>query len=409
MNHIDRELHRAAMERAILLPSIIDGERLGRTKWSARFRSQTGYWVIFKDGVYWESTKTTDKAEAQRILNVLQLQEDAREDNIVDCRRASAEEVIEHRIKAVHRQKLISAPQIESTLNALKTHVPGKQLRQLDDDWREEAEEGMREAGYSYSYFWNAINYFRTAIRNYCAANLSPPILPFSSPPRAETRKRTVSEDEQATIERWSTGSESYDKSTKVWTPRNWISEAERHRRLITYRETYLGATFGSRAGVYVGLSYGPRADGGGYIDLENGVFHRVKPGTKTSANKRSPKVDMPPEAVDEIAGWREMDGGCPWVFPSLDRSGPLGQERMRVIYDEAMDELGIEGVFAHIWRHTLITRMVEEGVSAYAIAEVCGVSVQMINRVYDHHDVGAVQRLAHSAMARMTARRKAA
>lgn len=408
MNFIDKELHRAAMERAILLPSVADGERLGKTKWEARLRSQTGYWVLYKNGVYWGTTKTKDRAEAQRILNVHQLQEDAREDNIVDCRRASAEEVIEHRIKAVHRLKIRSAPQIESTLKALKPHLAGKQLRQLDDDWLEETEEAMRDEGHSYSYFWNAINYCRTAIRRYCAANLSVPILPFSSPPRAESRKRTVSEAEQTTILRWSTGSEAFARSTQVWTPQNWISDAESHRRLITYRQTYLGATFGSRAGVHVGLSYGPRADGAGYFDLANGVFHRVKPGTKTSPNKRSPRVDMPPEAVDEIAGWQQMDD-CPWVFPTLDRSGPMSQERMRVIYAEAMDELGIEGVFMHIWRHSLITRMVEEGVSAYAIAEVCGVSVQMINRVYDHHDVGAVQKLAHAAMARMTAPRKAA
>jgi hypothetical protein len=404
MKHIRRELHRAAMERAILLPSIIDGEKLGKSKWTARFRRQTGYWVLFKDGKYDRSTGTKDQAEAKQILDVLQLQEDAREDDIVDCRRAAATEVIEHRIKVVHAQKLRSAAQIESTLKALKPHVAGKQLRQLDGDWREETEEAMREAGHSYSYYFNALNYFRTGVRNYCAAALSVPILPFKMPPRAESRKRVVSKDEQAVIVRFSTGNEAYDPPTAVWTPRNWISDAERHRRLITYRETFLGATFGSRAGVYVGLSYGPRADGGGYFDLENGVFFRVKPGTRTSANKRSPKVDMPPETVDEIVHWREMDGGCPWVFPTLDRSGPLGQERMRVIYEGAMEELGIEGVFAHVWRHSFITRMIEAGESAPAIAAVAGVSVQMINRVYDHHDMGTVQRLAHGSMARMMA-----
>jgi hypothetical protein len=409
MKHIKRELHRAMRERAVLLPSVVDGERLGKTKWTSRFRGQTGYWVLFKDGVYWETTGTKDKEEAQQVVDVLQLQEDAREDNIVDCRRASAEEVIEHRIKAVHLRKLSSAATIESTLTAIRPHLKGKQLRQLDNNWLEETEEAMREEGYSYAYFVNAVQYLRTAIRGFCTAELSLAVLPFSSPPRGETRKRVVAEDEQATVMRWSTGSEAYASSTKIWTPQNWLSDAELHRRLICYRETYLGATFGSRAGVYVGLSYGPRTEGGGYFDLENGVFHRVKPGTKTSANKRSPKVDMPPEAIAEIAHWKEIDRGCPWVFPTLDRRGPLGQERMRVIYDDAMDELGIEDVFAHVWRHTFITRLVEKGVSAYAIAEVAGVSVEMINRVYDHHDAGAVQRLAHAAMAGMTAPRKAA
>lgn len=408
MNKRDRELHRAMMERAVLMPSIIDGERLGGPKYSARFRAQTGYWVLFKDGEYLKSLKTRDKAEAQSRLDLLQLQEDAREDCIVDCRRASAEEVIDERIKVVKKQKKPSADQIESTLKALKPHVEGKQLRQLDNDWLSETEEAMLEEGYSYSYFWNGINYFRTAVRKYCEARLSLPVLPFAAPPRAEGRKRVVSREEQAVVERWSGGNDAYDKSTKLWTPRNCISAAEAHRRLIVSRETFLGATFGSRAGVYVGLSYGPRTDGGGYFDLENGVFHRVKPGTKTSPNKRSPKVDMNPEAVDEVAHWQLTDDGCPWVFPNLDRSGPLGQERMRVIYEDAMDELGIEGVFAHIWRHTFITRAIEKKVPALAIAEVAGVSLRMINQVYDHHDVGEVQKLAHAAMAGMTLGRAA-
>ncbi|WP_080672117.1 tyrosine-type recombinase/integrase [Bradyrhizobium japonicum] len=409
MKKVGRELHRAAMERAILMPSVVDGERLDGPKYSARFRSQTGYWALWKGKDRVRSLNTSDREEAQRLVDLAQLQSDAREDNIVDCRRASATEVIDERIKVVKKLKKRSAGQIESTLKALKPHVEGKQLRQLDNDWLAETEEAMLEEGYSYSYFWNGINYFRTAVRKYCAAKLSLPVLPFAMPPRAEGRKRVVSREEQADIERWSGGNDAYDKTTRLWTPRNCISAAEAHRRLIVARQTYLGATFGSRAGVYVGLSYGPRVDGGGYFDLERGVFHRVKPGTKTSANKRSPKVIMPPSAIDEVAGWQIRDAGCPWVFPTQDRSGPLGQERMRVIYEDAMDELGIEDVFAHIWRHTFITRLVEEGVSAYAIAEVAGVSVRMINKVYDHHDVGAVQRLAHEAMAGMTGRRKAA
>ncbi|WLC16671.1 tyrosine-type recombinase/integrase [Bradyrhizobium diazoefficiens] len=390
------------------MPSIVDGERLG-PKYSARFRSQTGYWALWKGKDRVRSLKTSDREEAQRLVDLAQLQSDAREDDIVDCRRASAEEVIDHRIKAVHRDKVTSAAQIESTLKALRPHVAGKQLRQLDDDWLEETEEAMREEGHSYSYFWNGINFFRTGIRGYCAAKLSPPILPFKMPPRAESRKRVVASEEQVDIERWSGGNDAYDKTTRLWTPRNCISAAEAHRRLIVGRATFLGATFGSRAGIYVGLSYGPRVDGKGYFDLENGVFHRVKPGTKTSSNKRSPKVRMNPEAVEVVDGWRLVDDGCPWVFPAQDRSGPLSQERMRVIYEDAMDELGIEGVFMHVWRHTMITRMIEKGVSAPAIAAVAGVSVRMINEVYDHHDMGEVQMLAHEAMAGMTRRSRAA
>jgi hypothetical protein len=98
------------------------------------------------------------------------------------------------------------------------------------------------------------------------------------------------------------------------------------------------------------------------------------------------------------------MDGGCRW-----DRSGPLGQERMRVIYAGAMAALGSEGVFAHVWRHILILRLILLRQSAYAVAAVASVSVGMIDRVCPHYDMGAVQRLAHGALAGMMAPRKAA
>lgn len=408
MNKIERELHRAMRERAVLLPSIVDGERLGGPKYTARFRKQTGYWVIFRDGRYFRSANTTVEEEARQMLDVLQLQEDAREDNVVDCRRASAEEVVEDRIRAVKKQKLASAPQIASTLKAFKPYVEGRQLRQLDEDWLDETEEAMLADGRSYSYFWNAINYYRTANRKYCEARFSLPVLPFAMPPRAESRKRVVSEAEQATIERYASTNDAFDPSTGIFTPRNCISPAEAHRRLIVGRETWIQATFGSRAGVLVGLSYDPREDGGGFIDFENAVFHRVKPGTPTSPNKRSPPVNMSAKQVDEVAGWRDRDGGCPWLFPNLDRSGFLGQERMRVIYEEAMVALGIEDVFAHTWRHTLISRLIRKRQSSYAIAAVVGVSIDLMNRVYAHYDLGAVQQLAHEAMDDMTARKAA-
>jgi integrase len=170
--------------------------------------------------------------------------------------------------------------------------------------------------------------------------------------------------------------------------------------RRLTYRELYLGTAFGSRPGVYEKLAWEPHAEGG-HFNLEEALFHRVPPGTRTAANKLAPPVAMPDEVVAELRRWREQDAGNRWLFRTLDGE-PLGYDFQAVVFARCMAALGIENVTGHVLRHTCITRLVEKGVPPRVISAVCGISVRMLHRRYDHADDRVLQVLAHGAMVSM-------
>ncbi|MEY9881225.1 tyrosine-type recombinase/integrase [Bradyrhizobium sp. USDA 329] len=397
MNFFYKKLSEAALERAAVLPSLIEGER--EPKWSIRMRP-SGYYALCKDGEFFESTGLDTEPAALEFLDTWKLQCEALRDGTVDVRRSSATAIIEHRIKIVHKKKLRGASVIESTLNALKPFVEGRQLRHLNDEWLDEVEEGMCE-NHSRTYYTNAIYFYRTAIRGWCRACSSAPILPFEAPPREAGRKIVLHKAQRDRVVRWAGGTEDFNPKTGRWTPREGgLSANEANCRQVTYRKMHLGLTFGSRPGVYECLGWEPNEEGG-HLDLDEGIFHRVPLGASTAANKLSPSVPIPPEALAEYARWRETDGDSPWVFRNLDGS-PSSLRRQQDIFSEAMAALGIENMTGHILRHTAITMMIEMGETAAAISAVCGISIAVLHRVYDHSDNRAVQKLALGSMDRM-------
>jgi hypothetical protein len=404
MNLIDREFHRSAMEKAVQMPDVGAGERLIPTKYEVRARKKAR-WALFTNGSYTMSTGEKTEEGANRWLMVFLLQKEAELDGIYDVRRASVAAIIKHREEAVDKKELVSAPVIKSTLKALKDYVKGRQLRELTDDWVEETQEAMMAAGYAYEYSCNGIRYLCTAIRKYTKPKYGAIYMPFNLPPSAPGRVRVLEDFEDAIVQRWSTGTESYDPQTGVWTPASEpLSDTELRDRRLVYRQVYLGKRFGSRSAIYENLSHGPNTVGGGYFDLDEGIFYRVPPGTRTARNKLAPPVNLPPEVVEELRRWEEEDRGkpgWPWVFPTLDGE-PLGYDWQAIIYKRSLEALGIMGVTGHTLRHTCITLLVKARVEPKAISALCGVSLQMLHKRYDHSDNFALQEWAHAAIVRM-------
>jgi hypothetical protein len=389
------------MERAVLLPSVADGEKLSPPRYEVRPRKKAR-WALFKDGAWDRSTGEKTKEDAERWLKVFVLQQEAEQEGIYDVRRASAAAIVEARNKAVDRRKLVSAPVIKSTLKALKPHLEGRKLRELTDDWVEETQEAMMAAGYAYEYSCNGIRYLSTAVRKYTKKKFGAVFLPFDLPPRAPGSVRVLEDFEDAIVQRWSTGNEGYAPETKLWTPpMAALSATQLRDRQVTYRQTYLGKRFGSRSCNYVNLSYGPNDAGGGHFDLDQGIFYRVPPGTRTAPNKLAPPVNLPAEVVAELRRWRETDQGNRWVFRTVGGK-PLGFDQQAKIFRAAMEALGIEGLTGHALRHTCITNLVRAKVRPRAISALCGVSLQMLHKRYDHADDLALQEWAHDAIVSM-------
>jgi integrase len=399
MNYIEREMRRVEVELAARLPSLADGGSVKDPVWQVRPRKD-GCWRVFKDGVYWGTTRCKEEADARQWLRIFLLQRAAEADGVNDVRRVPALVVIKHREKAVVRKGLRGAAVIASTLKALKRFVGQRQLRHLTDDWAEENEAAMVAAGYSREYAVNAVRFLRTAVRQYTRKTFGAAYLPFDAPTSPAGRTTVVSDTQRDRVKRWGLGSEAYDPKTGRWREQPGLPEKERRDRQVAYREIYLGLVFGSRPGAYAKLSWEPH-DEGGWIDLDGATFHRVPPGTATPSNKRAPAVPIPDEVLSELRRWKAEDGDCPWVFRTLD-GGPMSQAWQQKIFARAMAALGIAGVTGHVLRHSCITRLIEKGTTAPSISAVCGVSIRMLYKRYGHFENRAVQMLAHDAMAGM-------
>lgn len=401
MDFYDRKLIEKLMEAAVLLPDLLNGGRLKMPKFEVRLRP-SGYYALFIDGDYKCTTEEQDLDKATRWMNVYALQWLAEKDAVHDVRRVQVLAVVEHRKKMAVRDGLAGAAVIAATLEALADVLnfdDDLQLRHLTDDWVEEAEDRFCQT-YSYEYFYNGLKHLRTGIRDFTKKTTGATFLPFDLPPAAPGKVDVFSQAQLATIKRWSTGEETFVPKKRFWMPPcEPLTDIERRDRRLVYRQMYLGMNFGSRSGIYDGLSYEPHDDGG-YFDLDNAKFHRVPPGKKTHANKLAPTVDLDPVSVAEISRWKVEDKGCPWVFPGR-LGGPLGYDRQALIFTSRLAELGIEAS-GHILRHSFITSMIQRGVAAPVISSVAGVSIRMLHARYDHRDHGAVQTLAHGVMGTM-------
>jgi integrase len=395
MNHIDREMREAKMRTAVKLPSLIDGEKLRQPKYEVR-RRPSQYLAVFADSVYVATTGTKDEKEALQFLDIYRLQQEARAENIIDCRKADAVAILDHRIRTAAPERAGYRSACDG-LRRLKPYLEGRRLRQLNDDWAAETEEEML-ATYSLASVRISLEHYRTAIRVYCKANDASPFYPYDRRPAAPGRTRVVTTAEKERMLRWGRGTENYDPQTDTWSPpQDDLTEAQLNYRRMVYRKAYLGLKFGSRPGVYEGLSWTPHPEYG-HIDLENAVFHRVPVGSVKSKIKRAPAVALPPGALAELRRWKEEDGDELFVFRTW-YGEPLGQPRLSEIFKDAMAVLGIPDVFGHTLRHTAITVMITKGLSPKVISEVCGVTIPILHKRYDHTDSRTVQVLAHAVL----------
>lgn len=394
MKAIQSELHRAKLKAAATMPQVIDGEDIRPPKYEVRPRP-SGYWAIFRNNCYVVTTRTTDEALAEDFLELYVLQEEAKK-KVVEPRNFDAAEIVDYAIRTYPTKKKLSRQVVVSVLKALRPHVEGLKLQDLDGDWLVETQEKMLET-YTYGYFYACIGRLITAINHYCLSRMCQPIIPFQRPPEGPGRQRVFSNAEIDKVMRWATGKEAYDKVTNIWTPQDKISKYEQNWRQMLGREFVLGRTIGSRPGIYEGLSWQSNSDAG-HIDLGQALFHRLPSGGSAVGRKHAPSVSLPPKLLAELTRWKEEDGDAEFIFRT-SRGGALPSPKAQKRLTAAMDYLGIKGAVRHTLRHTAITRMIEKRQSATVIAAVAGISEHVLKKKYDHSDKLVVQEIAHPVM----------
>lgn len=209
--------------------------------------------------------------------------------------------------------------------------------------------------------------------------------------------------------------------SVPIWMPpanrprERWLTRSEMARLLWAawrYRETQKGAPgrytrrhiamfilmgryTGTRPGAICAASFEP-IPGRGWVDLENGVYHRASDG-EASTKKRKPPIKLPPQLFSHLRRWKARRPEAQHIVewrgePVRDVKKGFAATRKAAGLDER--------VTPHSLRHTAISWAMQSGADRWEVAGYFGVTMQMIEEVYGHHapDSGGTVHRALSA-----------
>jgi integrase len=124
------------------------------------------------------------------------------------------------------------------------------------------------------------------------------------------------------------------------------------------------------------------RAEGRSFVDLDNGIFYRLAEGQRET-NKRQPPVPIPPRLLAHLRRWHAKGIARDYVV----EWNRLPVKSVKTAFRRAVTLAGLTGkITPHTLRHTAAT------VDRWEAAGFLGMSVQMLERVYDHHHAEHLQ-----------------
>jgi integrase len=222
----------------------------------------------------------------------------------------------------------------------------------------------------------------RAAVNHYieeglCDANIKV-WLPEKSPPR----------------ERWLTRHEAAMLIWRAWSYRemqNWRATDRRTRKHVA-KFMLIARYMGSRAGVICSASIEKvRPKTGAWIDLANGLFYG-RGQYERQTKKRKQMVRVPPKLLAHLRRWARngQQYAVEWN----------GKPILRVTkaHDSVVKDVGLSDVTPHIWRHTAVTWAVQKpNPDLWKIAGYFGMTVEMLEKVYGHHNPAAFAGLHNS------------
>lgn len=134
---------------------------------------------------------------------------------------------------------------------------------------------------------------------------------------------------------------------------------------------------------------------------METGTLHRVPLGASAPRLKAVPAMVLSPALMRHVRAWREADGDQQQYIIRTFVGEPAA-EAVTYLFRGCMLKLGIKGVSRHTLRHTAITGAVAAGVPASVVSMCVGISLDVLQRKYNHADGRLVQPLAHGGFDRL-------
>ncbi|MCC8967906.1 tyrosine-type recombinase/integrase [Bradyrhizobium sp. Pear76] len=202
---------------------------------------------------------------------------------------------------------------------------------------------------------------------------------------------RPVLPDAAPARERWLTRDEAARLIWAAWRKRCDHDGDEKGRLTSRHIARFILVALytGTRAGAVCGAALIPTI-GRGYVNLDNGEFRRLAYGKKQS-NKRQPTVDLPPRLLAHMRRWHRLGISTKAVIEVHGK--PV--QRVSNGWDGVVEKAGLATeikelkVVPHTLRHTSISWYLRSGVPIDKVSDYCGVSIQIIKKVYGHHIPG--------------------
>ncbi|MGU3492907.1 tyrosine-type recombinase/integrase [Xanthobacteraceae bacterium A53D] len=142
-----------------------------------------------------------------------------------------------------------------------------------------------------------------------------------------------------------------------------------------------IGLYTGTRAAAIAAASP-VRGEGHSYVDLERGIFYRLKEGQRAS-NKRQPPVPLPSHLLAHMRRW-VASGVAKQHFVEWNGK-PV--KSVKVAFDSAVAKAGLEpGITPHTLRHTAATWLMQNGAAIWEAAGYLGMSPELVEKTYGHH-----------------------
>lgn len=188
------------------------------------------------------------------------------------------------------------------------------------------------------------------------------PVVPVMvMPPQTPPRERWLTRDEVARF---------------LW--------AAWHRKdFHVVRFILLGVYTGTRSKAIKQMRWTPSTEGG-WIDLQNGVFHRRAQGAKIS-KKRQPPARIPPRLLPHLRRWHAQDRAAGLSHVIHYKGAPMLE--MRKTWHGARKAAGLDkSVTPHVLRHTAATWLMQSGAEKWDICGYLGMTMEVLESTYGHH-----------------------
>jgi integrase len=227
------------------------------------------------------------------------------------------------------------------------------------------------------------LEWLRAAVNHHGSENLHRAVITVNLPPKGDARERWLQRSEAAKLLRtcWRHKEEQTihrgkNKGTKIKTGKHTLRHVARF--------ILIGLYTGTRAAAIASASI-HKAPGKSYVDLDEGVYHRLAIGKKKT-NKRQPTIPIPDRLLSHMRRWVDKKIVASHFVEWNGDPVQSVKKGMASAVDKAKLDLTDGNVTAHTLRHTAATWLMQQGCDIWQASGYLGMSPKVLIDNYGHH-----------------------